>query len=232
MTKQITARFPRMLDACYACSHVAPNLFELLQRHLPLAVPPENVALVGSWTRSTRQVDGAPSRVGREGSVVEVVDAIWKGTVDCKVPTVGMAFLQVGDEIHWAKSAPAAFGQSLEVSLTAHADDLDGRATLGSGWEGNQLPGVPVCVVRDGAGGFRMEALSTTTGVPHVLCALDGATLFIALVQGALARTGRCRNWHLRPQPAALLPAELQMLFTQRRAGVWRARRGEPAGAR
>lgn len=221
-----------MLDACYARLLVTPSLFELLQRHLPLAVPPEDVALVGSWTRSTRQVDDAPSRVGREGSVVEVVDAVWKGTVDCKVPTVGMAFLQVGGEIHWAKSAPAAFGQSLEVSLTAHANIGDGRATFGSGWDGNWLPGVPVRVASHGEEACRMEGLSTTTGVPRVLCALDGATLFIALVQGALARTGRCRNWHLRPQPAALLPAELQMLFTQRRAGVWRARRGEPASAR
>lgn len=200
------------------------NVFELLQRDLPLAVPPEHVALVGGWSRSKRVYED-PSRDGNEGSSVEVVDAVWTGIVECKLPTVGMAFLQSGDEggrVYWVKSAPAAFGQPLRVSLS-------GFGQFGGGWGESSLPTVPVRVTGDAVERCRMGALETTTGVPHVLCEVDGVTLFIVLVQGALARTGRCRNWHLRPQPAELLPAELQTLFTQRRTGVWRALRTAPA---
>ena len=215
------------LGACYACSSVVPRLFELLQTHLPVAVPPERVALVGSWSRSTRQVDAsasqgvahATSSGGSEGALVEVVDAVWSGAVECRVATVGMAFLQVGRVVYWVKSAPAAFGQPLTVSLSGHGH-------FGGGWGESSLPLVPVSVGGARAESCRMGAVATTTGVPHVLCEVDGAILFIVLMQGALARTGRCRNWHLRLQAAALLPGELETLFTQRRAGVWR----EPSG--
>ena len=182
---------------------------------------------LGSWSRSTRQVDAsasqgvahATSSGGSEGALVEVVDAVWSGAVECRVATVGMAFLQVGRVVYWVKSAPAAFGQPLTVSLSGHGH-------FGGGWGESSLPLVPVSVGGARAESCRMGAVATTTGVPHVLCEVDGAILFIVLMQGALARTGRCRNWHLRLQAAALLPGELETLFTQRRAGVWR----EPSG--
>jgi len=196
------------------------DLFELLRRDLPLAVPPEDVALVGGWSRSTRRVEASPEEeASGVAPVAEVVDAVWTGTVQCQVPTVGIAFLGVGDKVYWVKSAPAAFGQQLRVSLSGHAH-------FGGGWGDNQLPLVPVSVAGEFAESCRMGALQTTTGAPHVVCEVDGASLFIVLVQGALARTGRCRNWHLRPAAAALLHDEVQALFMQRRTGAWRRPRG------
>lgn len=200
-----------------------PNLFELLQRNLPLAVPPENVALVGGWSRSTRLYE-TPVQDGNEGSSVDVVDAVWTGTVECKGPTVGIAFSQHGDTVHWIKSPPATFNQPLRVALSGHGH-------FGGGWGEGSLPTVPVSLRADWVETRPMGALATTTGVPHVLCEIDDVTLFIVLVQGSLVRTGRCRNWRLRPQPAALLPAELQMIFMQRRTGTWRTLRGERASA-
>jgi hypothetical protein len=200
-----------------------PSLFNLLQRDLPLSVPPVNVALVGGWSRSTRVYE-TPVQDGNEGSSVEVVDAVWSGTVECKVPTVGIAFSQHGGNVHWIKSPPATFGQPLRVSLSGHGQ-------FGGGWGDSSLPTTPVSVTGASPEIPAIGAVATTTGVPHVLCQIDDVVLFIVLVQGALVRTGRCRNWHLRPQLAAALPEELQMLFMQRRTGTWRTLRGERASA-
>jgi hypothetical protein len=201
-----------------------PDLFDQLAIDLPRAVPPERVALAGAWSRSTR--NASASQPGSEAGA-QVVDEIWAGAVDCTSPTVGIAFLRLGGEIYWIKSAPAAFGQPLHVSLTYYADPLHDRATFGAGWGESSLPGVPVRRAADRAETCRLGTLEMTTGVPHVVCEADGATFFIVLLQGALARTGRCRNWHLRAEPAALLPAGLRSLFTQRRSGVWRPLRHE-----
>jgi hypothetical protein len=196
---------------------VSDGLFERLQTWLPLAVPPIPVVFAGSWSAPLRRVYARPEQYGSgSGPFSSIVDTVWSGTIECEAPVAALAFLEVERQIYWAKSVPAAFAQPFSAGLTRHADYSQDRATFSARFGGSALPGVPVEAATD----LKLGGGRTTTGVPYCVCTTPGARFFVVLVQQALARTGRCRLWRLRQPAAALLPPDLQRLFTQRRSGI------------
>lgn len=203
---------------------MSTGLFEQLQALLPVAIPPIPVVLAGSRSAPVRRVYASPAQYGTgSGPFENVVDAKWSGTVQCEVPVAGIAFMEFNGRTYWAKSAPAAFDQPFSATLTGFQDYSYDRATFSAGLGESWLPGVPVSVTRDLEDRFEVALGPTSTGVPHCICKTPEARFYVVLVQQALARTGRCRLWRLRRPAAALLPPDLQRLFTQRRSGTWTA---------
>lgn len=206
---------------------LAPNLGDdwcaVLQHWLPTVVPPERVVLVGSWTRPMRRRYQSRSQLGSgSGPYVDITDALWRGTIECRVPVAGVAFLQTGDEVYWVKSAPAALAQPIEVRISGYVDYAPTYAMLSCALGGSGFPGIKLCAHDDLRECCRMGLGETTTGVPYQVCETDAGKFFIVLVQQALARTGRCRLWRLRHRAASVLPVPIRKLFTQRRNGSWR----------
>jgi hypothetical protein len=198
------------------------ELTNLLQRWLPIAIPPERAALVGSWSRQLRRQYENPSQLGSGcGPYVDVLDVRWRGTIDCSVPVVGVAFLQTADEVYWVKSAPAALAQSVEICVSGYANYTPGAATLSCGLGGSLLPGVPVQASGNLQDCCRMGSGETTTGVPYQVCETESVRFIIVLVPQPLAKPGRSRLWRLRPQAALQLPIGLRKLFTYGRCGSW-----------
>jgi hypothetical protein len=211
------------------------HLIDVLQRWLPAAVPPEKVALKGDWSRPKRLQYKSSSQLGSgSGPYVEVLDAVWRGTVECRVPVAGIAFLEAADRVYWVKSAPAVFSQPVEVRVRGGVDYSPDRATFSCGLGQSWLPGMPLTVSGGSLDGCRIGSGDTTTGVPYQVCQTEAGRFIIVLVQQALARTGRCRLWRLRHRAAVLLPLGLREVFTQRRRGSWESSKfdaGNQAGA-
>jgi hypothetical protein len=206
-----------------ATGSLSDDWTDVLQRWLPTVIPPERVALVGSWSRPMRRQYKSPAQLGSgTGPYVNIIDAIWRGTTECRVPVVGIAFLQTADGVYWAKSAPAALAQPIDICIRGYANYAPEYAMLSCGLGDGGLPGIQLRASSDLRECCRMGLGETTTGVPYQVCETDAGRFFIVLVQQALARTGRCRLWRLRRRAALLLPVATRELLTQRRRGSWR----------
>src|SRR5712664_3100873 len=105
------------------------SLIARFSAELRLIVPKEVVEIGGAWSTSRRKRYENPMQTGSgAGPFVEVIDARWRGTLECAVPLAGFAFLVTPSEMFWVKSPPPAMNPGVEVSIHARAGYLPERA--------------------------------------------------------------------------------------------------------
>ena len=182
-------------------------------------VPHEPVALTGQWASSARRTyERARSKPGA-GPFVDVLDTIWTGSLVGASPIAALVFLASPTGVHWVKSAPATIGQSVRLSLHAHADHSPTLATLGASVGHAVLPAVPVACQGSLADSCVIGAGPIVTGRVSVLASADRADILVLLIPAGLTKVGRKRIWRLRDEYASALPPRTRAVLTRRRTG-------------
>jgi hypothetical protein len=185
-------------------------------------MPSEAVDFSGEWVPSVRRAYRSSTQLGSgAGPFVEVIDYKWNGALAGAPPIAGVAFMQAGDTIWWAKSQPATLTMPVQVSLHAYADHLPGRATLGAALGAAVLTSpfdhrgdlIRACEVRSSH-----VMTARVERVAHV----PGATFFVLLFDGKCLKVGRHRLWRVRDDIASRLPLPFQELLTRKRSGILR----------
>ena len=182
-------------------------LIERIEASLRGVVPADPIEIRGTWSRSARASDA------------NIVDAVWRGAIEAATPVVGIGFLAHRESLFWVKSGPASADHELVVSLTAYADQRVPGATFAPGFDGAQLPGVPVRCGPDLESACAIGPARAATARPHRVAEIDGSAFVVIVLAAAVVKTGRNRLWRLRDELAAPLPADLRALFTRGRSG-------------
>jgi hypothetical protein len=196
------------------------GVMERIAAALADQVPPEPIAIHGSWRRAVRRTYREASLSGTgKGPYVEVEDLRWSGVAKCAVPLAALALLSRGPTLHWVKSAPAVPDLPIDLSLHAYREHRRDRATFLAGLGHVWLPGFAVSGGPDWTSSCALGEPQATAGRPHRVAAIDGLVFFAVFLPGALLKTGRNHLWRLRDPFAAELPDDLRTLLTRGRSG-------------
>ncbi|HVH25291.1 MAG TPA: hypothetical protein VM818_00980 [Vicinamibacterales bacterium] len=195
-------------------------IFDELDASLAALVLEEPVELVGNWLPTTRRTyETAQQRGTGSGRFVDVIDRRWRGTLACSQPVAGIAFLVTAAEVFWAKTAPAATGLDVDVSLHAYADYSPKLATFAARLGGAALPGIPVASGVDLTDVCTMRETPLTTARVEQLAQTEEAAIGVLLLHGRLLKIGRHRLWRVREQVASSLSPRAREILTRRRGG-------------
>ena len=146
-------------------------------------VPEIPVKIRGEWQTTHRRVYESAQQMGSGvGPFVDVADMRWRGTIECSTPLTGIAFLSTTREISWAKAGRPAEHPTLEVSLHARANYVDGTATFASALMGSSGPcGLGASMDEtDFEGTLVLEALAAVDKVDEFFEAIDSDDVALA----------------------------------------------------
>lgn len=195
-------------------------VFDELEASLAGLVVSEPVELSGSWLPTTRRTYEAAGQSGTgSGPFVEVVDFRWRGQLSCAVPIAGIAFLATASELFWSKTPPPALLPEVNVSLHAHADYTQNRATFMANIAGALLPGLAVAFAGDPAAVCTVGNARLTTARVEPLAGTEEAAFFSLLLPASALKIGRHRLWRVREELTPSLPPRVLEILTRRRSG-------------
>ncbi len=184
-------------------------------------VPEIPVEIRGEWQTTHRRLYESGEQTGTGvGAFVDVADMRWRGTVECSSPLTGIAFLTTPREISWAKAGRPAEHPTVEVSLHARADYVDGGATFALRLMGSSSHALPVAFTGNVDASCKIGPSRFMTGRAHVVATAGEAAFVVILLSATVIKMGRNNLWRLRDELAATLPVHIRLILTRARTGA------------